>query len=413
MQLKLSIATAALLISVASQAQDYVTFQYLQYNENDDRTTVSAPSIMLNKDFGANYTLNASFVGDAVSGASPTFYSATGSLLSYDDDEYDDEYDDDDDDDYASSGASSGASAFARGRDINATDVKFGNINYDDKRFAGSLALTSRFASRDELTIGMNYSSEKDFYSTEASIEYMHWLDELKNQSVSLGFSYQYNEILVTCVENSACSADAASGASEAMDANLINVQLGFSQNINSQSYAKVAIFAVIEDGYLTNPYMNVVRNYNESTNKADIVAENRPDSKTAYGVSIKYANALTDKLSLQLAYRYYTDDWGIDSNTLDGDIYYEYNSDILLKFGLRGYIQSEADFYNASKDYFTDEIFASSDQRMSDFSSITYKTDVNYVFSEEWSANISANFYSQSTKNNAMYFMTGFRYNF
>ncbi len=419
MQLKLSIAAAALLISVASQAEDYVTFQYLQYNENDDRTAVSAPSIMINKDFGTDFTLNASFVYDAVSGASPTFNSAAGSMLDdYDDDDHDDDDDDDDDDDeYSSSGASSaassGASAFARGTDLNATDVKFGNVKYDDKRVAGGLALTSRFANRDELTVGFNYSSEKDFYSKEASAEYMHWLDDSKNQSISLGLSYQFNEILVTCIENSNCDVDTKSGASQKMDASLINAQLSFSQNINSDSYAKIALFAIVEDGYLTNPYMNVVRNYNEITNTADIVSENRPDSKIAYGASIKYANALTNKVSLQLAYRYYIDDWGMDSNTLDSDIYYEYTSDWIFKFGLRGYIQSEADFYNAKKDYFTNEVYASSDQRMSGFSSITYKTDADYKISEQWSVNLSANFYTQSTGNNATYFMTGFRYNF
>jgi len=330
MQLKLSIATAVLLIGVSSQAEDYVSFQYLQYNENDNRTTVSAPSIMINKDFGVDYTLNASFVGDAVSGASPTYYDTA-----------------------------SGASAFSRGTNLRASDVKYANVEYEDTRLAASLSLTSRFANRDELTIGLNRSSESDFYSSEVSAEYMHWLDDSKNQSISLGLSYQYNEILVTCVENSSCSVDVASGASQKMDANLINAQLSFSQNIDSRSYAKFALYTILEDGYLTNPYMNVVRNYNEILDTADIVAENRPDSKTAFGGSVKYANALTDTISLQLAYRYYSDDWGISSNTLDSDVYFQYNEDWIFKLGLRGYVQSEADFYSADKDYFTNETYA------------------------------------------------------
>lgn len=395
MQLKLSIATVALLASISSQAEDYITFQYLQYNENDNRTSVSAPSITINKDFGVDYTLNVSFVGDAVSGASPTYYDA-----------------------------SSGASAFSRNTGVDIFNVRYGNIEYEETRLAGSLSFTSRFVNRDELIVGLNYSSENDFYSAEASAEYMHWLDDSKNQSVAFGVSYQLNEILVNCVKNLACSdssdtssgasvisIDADSGASKAMDATLVNAQLSFSQIINLKSYAKVALFAIAEDGYLSNPYMNVVRYY--SATKADIVAENKPDSRLAYGASIKYANALTDTVSLQLAYRYYSDDWGINSNTLDSDLYYEYNSDWIFKIGLRGYVQSEADFYSADKDYFTNEAYASHDQRMSNFSSITYKTDVSYKIYEELSVNVSANYYTQSTGNNAIYFMSGFKYNF
>lgn len=396
MQLKLSIAAMSLLASISAQAQDYVTFQYLQYNENDNRTAISAPSIMINKNFGVDYTLNVSFVGDAVSGASPTYYDA-----------------------------SSGASAFSRNTGINVGDLGYGNIEYEETRLAGAIALTSRFANRDELTVGFNHSSENDFYSSEASAEYMHWLDDSKNQSLTFGMSYQINEILVNCVENLACNtsadtssgvstvitADTNSGASKAMDATLINAQLSFSQNIDSQSYAKVSLFAIVEDGYLSNPYMNVVRYY--KVIKADVVAENKPDTRMAYGASIKYANALTDTISTQLAYRYYTDDWGINSHTLDSDIYYEYNSDWILKLGLRGYIQSKADFYSADRDYFTNEIYASHDQRMSSFSSITYKTDVDYKISDELSVNVSGNFYYQTNGNNAIYFMSGFKYNF
>ena len=394
MQLRLSLATAALLVSIASQAQDYVTFQYLQYDENDDRTSVSAPSIMINKDFGTDYTLNASFVFDAVSGASPTYYVDTDAQSS------------------ASIDTSSGGSAFARAIDANASDVKYGNVEYDDTRKAFGLLFTTRFENRDELNIGGNYSTEHDFYSTEGSAEYMHYLGDSKNQSVAFGMSYQYNEILVWCIENEGCT-DANSGASETMTASTLNAQLSFSQTIDSDSYAKVALFAIKEDGYLTNPYMNVVRNYDEATDTADVVAENRPDLKMAYGTSVKYANALTSDVALQLSYRYYHDDWDINSHTLEGDIYYEYGSDWIFKLGLRGYTQSEADFYSANKDYFTDEEYASSDQRMSAFNTITYKTNIDYKISDDWRVNISANYYDISTGNNALYFMSGFRYNF
>jgi len=341
---------------------------------------------MINKDFGTDYTLNASFVVDVVSGASQNYYDS-----SYNSD--------------GASGASatdttSGASALARGIGIDSSNVAYGNVDYDDTRVAGSLLLTKRFENRDELTVGASYS-------TEASGEYLHWLDSSKNRSVSFGISYQMNEILKHC-----SSIDGCSGASESMDAIAINTQLGFSQNIDSTSSAKVALFFSNDDGYLDNPYLNVVRNYVEG-GSADIVGEKRPDTKTAYGISTKYAKALSDNFTLHLDYRYYSDDWGIDSRTLSGDTFYEFGDDLIFELGLRGYTQTKADFYNGSKDYFTDEIYASSDSRLSDFNAFTYKGGVNYKINKELEFNFTAEYYTQTTGLDATYFMTGFRYNF
>ena len=338
---------------MAAQAEDYVSLQYLQYNESDNRTSVSAPSIMLNKDFGTDYTLNVNFVADAVSGASETYYDAV-----------------------------SGASAFSRGLGVNADDVTYGNVEYEDTRVAGGATLITRFDNRDELTVGLNYSSESDFYSAEGSLEYMHWLTSSKNNSLSLGVSYQSNEVLVQCDPDSDTSTcDAGSGASQAMTNDAINAQVSYFQNINSESYAKVSLFYVGDSGYLSNPYSNVVKNYIEGAT-ADVVGENRPDARTAYGMSLKYANAITNNLSAHIGYRYYTDDWDIDSHTIDTDFYYEAGSNWLFKLGLRYYMQSEANFYSAKKDYFTStDKFASSDIRLGEFNALITGFNSFFIF--------------------------------
>ena len=390
--IKLSFIAVTLISTMVLNAEDYVSVQYLQYNENEDRTNISAPSIMVNKDFGTDYTLNASFVVDVVSGASKNYYDKGydgTSSASYD--------------------ASSGASAFARGIGVDANDVQYGNVQYEDNRVAISALLTKRFENRDALTVGLSQSNEDDFYSTEVSAEYMHWLDSSKNQSISFGLSYQMNKILKYC-EN--VGADGCSGASQSLDASAINTQLSFSQNIDSKSHAEVALFLSNDDGYLDNPYLNVVRNY-KSNGTADVVGEHRPDSKTAYGMALKYANALTENTTLHLGYRYYSDDWGILSHRFDTDIFYEVGDDWILKFGLRAYLQSEADFFSGYKDYFTDEVYASSDQRLSGFNALTYNASVDYKIDEDLRVNFGTQYYDQSTGLSATYFITGFTYSF
>lgn len=77
----------------------------------------------------------------------------------------------------------------------------------------------------------------------------------------------------------------------------------------------------------------------------------------------------------------------------------------------MRGYIQSDADFYNSN--YFKDEIYISSDSRLSDFNALTYKASINYKIHDDVEVNFGANYYNQSTDLSATYFVTGVRYSF
>ena len=109
------------------------------------------------------------------------------------------------------------------------------------------------------MTIGGNYSTEHDYDSTELSTEYLHYLDSSKNQSITIGGSYQKNDVSIYCKLNTgAC--DSSSGASEKIkDLEVITTEIGFTQILDKTSLIKGSIFYINEDGYLSNPYMRVV----------------------------------------------------------------------------------------------------------------------------------------------------------
>jgi outer membrane receptor protein involved in Fe transport len=376
MQLKklytLSKVTAfALISSHTLVAENYVSVEYLQYDENNDRVSVSAPMLSVSYDINKDYNVKADFVHDAVSGATP-IWQVDGK-----------------------SGASS--------RD-NSGDYVYKNADFDEGRNAGSLTLTSRLENRDEIYTGIDYSRESDFDSKAVSFEYLHYTDNSHNQSINFGLSYAYNEIL-------AYNHDTGSGASEKETSTSINVIAGLSQILSTTSAIKAEAFAIIDTGYLTNPHSNIVRNY--GTTSQSILTEVRPDSRTAYGFSLKYNTLLTDKLSYKANYRFYTDDWEINSHTLDNDIYYEVNNKLTLGAGLRYYTQSKASFYNANKNHFTTQAYASSDERLSNFHAFTYKASLDYKVNDEVSYNIGAQFYTQSTGLDASIFTAGIKYRF
>ena len=232
----------------------------------------------------------------------------------------------------------------------------------------------------------------------------MHYLDRSHNQAINVGASYTYNEIL-------AYDYDGGSGASQKEESTSANLQLGFTQVISGTSSAKILAFTIVDDGYLTNPHANVVRDYGTANQK--LVTESRPDTRKAYGVNLQYITLLGDDISYQAKYRYYSDDWEIDSHTLESDIYYAMNRKLTFGLGVRYYQQSESSFYNRDKDHFTDEEFASSDERLSDFDALTYKASIEFKQSEKVSYNLGGEFYSQSTGLDATMITTGIKYRF
>jgi len=381
MQLKLSLITCSLLATTSLMAEDYVTIEYMGYDEESGRTTISTPSIEINKDFGADYTLNLSVAHDSVSGASPIFHDS-----------------------------SSGASAKIPDGTINPNDIEYSNVDYEDERTAVGVNLTKRFESRDELTVGGNYSKEHDYESKEMSIEYLHYLDSSKNQSISIGTSYQKNDVSVYCSLNTD-ECDSSSGASEKVkDLDVISSEIGFTQTIDKTSQLKASLFYISEDGYLSNPYMRVVREYNTNPK---ITEDKKPNSRKAYGALFQYSKALNEKLTTVSSYRFYTDDWDISSHTLKSELYYEFNDKLTTGVGLRYYTQSEAEFYNSSMDYFTNQTHASSDRRMSSFDSLNYKLSGDYKISSDISVNASLNYYDQPDYFDAFYYNVGVKYLF
>ena len=366
------VTALALLLSQTLYAENYASLEFLYYDESSDRVSVIAPMLTLNYDIGTDYTIKASILHDSVSGATPAWQPDS------------------------TSGASS--------RD-NSGDYRYANQAFDEQRNAASLMLTTRFASRDELSVGVDYSRESDFDGITLSTEYLHYTDSSHNRSLSLGVSYGVNEIL-------SYDYDTGSGASHKEESTALTLQAGITQVLTTQSSLKVDGFAIIDDGYLTNPHANVVRHY--GTAQQALLTEHRPSSRTAYGTTLSYITMLGEQTSLKGRYRFYRDDWEITSHTLEADLYYQLTPAITLGAGVRGYTQSEAEFYHASKSYFTDETYASSDERLSDFDAMTYKASIDYRQSETISYNLGGSFYTQPNNDlEAITVTTGIKYHF
>jgi len=96
----------------------------------------------------------------------------------------------------------------------------------------------------------------------------------------------------------------------------------------------------------------------------------------------------------------------------IDTELNYEFNDKLMVGVGVRYYTQSEAEFYSGRKDYFTNQKYASSDRRVSDFDSINYKLSGDYKISKSISLNANINYYEQDSFD-AIYWGVGGKYRF
>ena len=373
---KLSLAAA--ILATSCLADDYISVQHMYYDEDSGRATVNSPSVEINKEIGVDYTLNFSYTHDGVSGATPTFYKKAD--------------------------ASSGASAKTNTKSLNVSDIRYGNVAYDDKRDAYSFSLAKRFASRDELSVGFDYSGESDYISREISLQYAYNITPDRNSVLTVGFSHQKNYAKVFCdYYHLGCMGEITKPL------NVNTYEVGLTQVIDKTSLIKASIFHINEHGYLSNPYMNVVRDY-YTTPK--IIAEHKPDGRKSYGVKIEYEKALNEKISIVPSYRYYNDDWGIDSHTCRVVMFDELSPKLRMKVGFRYYTQTNADFYNDKVDFFTNQTDASSDKRVGSFESTDWTIGFRYKINPKLLINAALSYYEQDDFD-AIYSNIGLVYKF
>jgi len=224
-----------------------------------------------------------------------------------------------------------------------------------------------------------------------------------------LGVSYQDNDVSVYCFEET-CDSSSGGSAVSKEDINVVSAEVGITQVLDTTSRVSASLFYIDEEGYLSNPYMSVVRDYATSVK---LTPEHKPDTRTAYGMLVQYAKALDDQLSAQVSYRFYDDDWDITSHTLNTELYYEWTQQMTIGAGLRYYVQSEASFYSARNDVFTDETYASSDRRMSRFDAYNLMLSGVYKIQDNVSVNAGVNYYDQPDYFSAFYYTLGFTYSF
>lgn len=331
---RLTAATCTLLSGTASAAGLVDGWNFdtavLFYSESDNRVTAFEPVIRGTRELDDDEFLNLKLVFDSLTGATPT-----GAM------------------------PSSRPQTFTRPSGNDSYTVAPGEIPLDDTFHDTRVAVNAEWERPVNrllrTTYGVNISSEYDFKSIGASVTVARDFHQ-KNTTLSGGISFESDTLNPQGgipIELSSAMVPAGlpqnrRGASESRSQ--VDLLLGLTQVISRSTLMQFNLSLSQSNGYHTDPFkfISIVDDTPGPTlgDPIDNIFENRPDSRSKTSFFWKMLHHF-DTNAIDVSYRYLTDDWGIQSHTID--FHYTFVVDGGRSYWqphLRLYSQNAADFY-------------------------------------------------------------------
>ena len=328
---------------------------FLGYSESDGRVQALEPAVSLSAEFEGEKVWNFKLVYDSLTGSSPN-----GALMS------------------------SQPQTFTSPSGNANYQVAAGEIPLYDQFIDTRVALSSSWSQPLSRllkgSVGFNASNEYDYLSLGVNAS-LTKETESKNTSFSLGLSYTSDTISAVGGAPIPLADMTPSGTTQAKSdgdetKTTLDMLFGVSQ-IMSRSWILQANLSVgISDGYSNDPY-KVVTVFDDAAGATlgdplKYIYENRPDSRMKQSLYVG-SKKQTNLGVLSTAYRYYTDDWGLDSHTLDLALNFKVSEKWRLEPNIRYYSQSGVDFFRyglGASEALPTEVTA--DTRLGDLTAIT-----------------------------------------
>ncbi|WP_370980404.1 DUF3570 domain-containing protein [Agaribacterium sp. ZY112] len=169
---------------------------------------------------------------------------------------------------------------------------------------------------------------------------------------------------------------------------------LGLSQVLTKTLIISANAEAVIDDGFLNNPYRSV--RYEESDGTLGREPEKYPETRNSDAFALRGMYYLPYRAALRAEYRIYRDSWGIDANNWELR-YIHPIQQWTLEAKVRGYEQSQADFYSDLFPYADAQNYRARDKEMSAFSNQAFGLGASYDWQQtylSWADNTTLNLY-------------------
>jgi hypothetical protein len=135
-----------------------------------------------------------------------------------------------------------------------------------------------------------------------------------------------------------------------------LNGALSFTQVLDANMFVQLAYEAIYADGFLSSPYrfVGIGSADGSCTGMAGLMLlefclpENNPTERLRHALVVQGRRALSETLSSGLMYRFYLDDWEVNSHTASIDLQWYASERTALSLYYRFYLQSAAAQYRS-----------------------------------------------------------------
>jgi hypothetical protein len=277
--------------------------------------TIDGPSLLLRKKFAEKYSVSANYYMDMVSSAS--------------------------------------------------IDVMTTASPYKEERTQGSLAF-DMLQGKTQYSVSYTLSDENDYTANTASFDLSQDIfGDLT--TVSFGFSQGWDEVRKRGDDAFAESVDRR------------NYRFGLQQILTPRLMAGLNYEVITDEGFLNNPYRSVRYLDETSARGYSYQPELYPQTRTSNALAINTRYYLPYRASIHGEYRYYTDTWGIDANTVSLGYTHPWGKRWIFEAGYRWYDQSAADFYSDLFPRADAQNFLARDKELSTFTSHMFSLGATY----------------------------------
>lgn len=255
----------------------------------------------------------------------------------------------------------------------------------------------SVFDDNTRVNVGVSVSKEYDYLHLGLSSGISRELNN-KNTTLSLGLAYSADTI--EPVGNTPIGLSDISAAKGASDESkdTIDFVVGITQVLSKNTILQINYGLTQADGYLNDPYKRISR-VNSTGTIVQNLNESRPDKRLGHNLYGALKHNFSGNV-LSSSARLHSDDFGIDSITLDAKYNIKLSNRRSIEPHLRYYHQSAADFY-APQLNTADPLpaFASADYRLAEFDAYTLGATYRFGGSQDREWRITGELYSQNPK--------------
>jgi opacity protein-like surface antigen len=227
----------------------------------------------------------------------------------------------------------------------------------DERAFTNVTATRRSGSSQYSFTLGL--SNEYDYRSVSAGVG---WSLDLNQKNTTLAASLRHYADVVELYD-----IDGVQRGDD--DRQTTDVTLGLTQVLGRRTLGTLELEATLQSGLLSTPFHEVVLANGER------LTERLPDERTRWALGVGLSHAFRRNVVQKLAYRYYTDDWGIAAHSISAETHFRLPlaTETWIYPLLRYHTQTAADYFRPTGLFAGGEDFFTSDWDLAEVTTERY----------------------------------------